>query len=145
VATTSIEKNKSIIRRYYDELWNSWNLDLADELISADVSFRGSLGIVVQGRASFCDYVRFVRRAFPDFHNAIEELVAEGDKVVGRLTYTGTHLGELFGISATGRQVTYPGVAIYRIADGRIVNGWVLGDTRALMQQLEERLATKEP
>jgi predicted ester cyclase len=138
VAITSIEKNKSIIRRYYDELWNSWNLELADELISAEVSFRGSLGIVVQGRASFCDYVRF-------FHNAIEELVAEGDKVVGRLSYTGTHLGELFGIPATGRQVTYPGVAIFRITDGRIVEGWVLGDTRGMMQQLEERLPPKEP
>ena len=107
------------------------------ELIAPAVSFRGSLGISVQGRASFVEYVRFVRRAFPDFHNTIEELIAQGDKVVARLTYSGTHQGELFGISATGRRVTYAGMATFRIVDGQIEEGWVLGDTRGLIEQLQ--------
>ncbi|HWU37535.1 MAG TPA: ester cyclase, partial [Candidatus Acidoferrum sp.] len=77
-----------------------------------------------------------VRAAFPDFHNTIEELIAEGDKVVARLTYRGTHRGHLFGIVPTGRQVVYSGIAIFRIAGGKIVDGWVIGDTLALMQQL---------
>jgi len=133
----STETNKAIIRRYYQELWNEWRLDLADALIAIDVSFLGSLGIRVGGRASFVDYVHFVRRAFPDFHNSIEEMIADGDKVVVRLNYSGTHQGELFDIQATGRRVTYSGVAIFRIADSKIAEGWVLGDTRGLIQQLQ--------
>ena len=95
----SLEENKSLVRRYYDEMWNRWDLSLADELIGERLVFRGSLGVAVQGREGFKEYMCAVRRAFPDFHNRIEELVAEGDKLVARLTYTGTHHGALFGIS----------------------------------------------
>jgi predicted ester cyclase len=81
--------------------------------------------------------MRSVRRAFPDFHNNVEELIAEGDQVAARLTYTGTHQGELFGVAATARRVSYAGVALFRIAQGRVVEGWVLGDVHGLIQQLE--------
>jgi predicted ester cyclase len=107
-------------------------------LIAEQISFRGSLGMSVHGRGAFLGYMQTVQRAFPDFHNRIEELIAEGDRVVARLTYTGTHHGELFGIEATGRRVTYAGVAIFCISDGAVVEGWVLGDTGALMRQLAE-------
>ena len=133
----SVEDNKALIRRYYDDLWNAWNLALADEIIGTYVAFRGSLGVKVQGLEGFKDYVNFVRQAFPDFRNHIDDLIAEGDRVVARLTYSGTHVGELFGISPTGKRVTYTGVAIFRIADGKIMDGWVLGDTRQLLRQLE--------
>lgn len=132
----SAEENKAIIRRYYDELWNRWNLDVVDEIISVEVTFRGSLGSTVKGRHGFKQYVNMVCAAFPDFHNTIDDLIAEGDKVVARLTYRGTHKGELFGIAPTGRQVTYAGIAIFRIVDGKIVDGWVIGDTLGLMQQI---------
>jgi steroid delta-isomerase-like uncharacterized protein len=128
--------NKSLICRYYEEMWNRWDLSLADELIAEGMSFRGSLGIAVQGREGFRDYMRTVRRAFPDFNNRIEELVAEGDTVAARLTYTGTHQGELFGMAPTGRRVTFQGAAFFRIAAGRITEGWVLGDVHGLMRQL---------
>lgn len=132
----SAEENKAIIRRYYDELWNRWNLDVVDEIISVEVAFRGSLGSTVKGRHDFKQYVNMVRAAFPDFHNTIDDLIAEGDKVVARLTYRGTHKGELFGIAPTGRQVTYSGIAIFQIADSQIVDGWVIGDTLGLMRQI---------
>lgn len=132
----SIEENKAIIRRYYEELWNPWDLDVADELIAPDMAFRGSLSVTVQGRTGFKQYVNLVRTAFPDFHNTIEELIAEGDRVVARLTYRGTHRGQLFNIAPTGRSVTYQGIAIFRIAGGQIVDGWVMGDTLGLMRQL---------
>jgi steroid delta-isomerase-like uncharacterized protein len=132
----SLVENKSLVRQYYEELWNRWDFTLADELIAETVAFRGSLGVTVQGREGFKDYMRAVRRAFPDFHNRIEELLAEGDQVVARLTYTGTHQGELFGIGPTGRRVIYAGVAIFRVAGDRIVEGWVLGDVHGLVQQL---------
>jgi steroid delta-isomerase-like uncharacterized protein len=132
------EENKSLVRRYYEELWNRWDLSLADELLGEGLTFRGSLGVAVRGRDGFRDYVRAVRRAFPDFHNRIEELVAEGDKVVARLTYTGTHHGELFGIGPTGKRVTYAGVALLRIEADRIAEGWVLGDIHGLIRQLSD-------
>ncbi len=132
----STRANTAIVRRYYEDLWNQWNLDLADELIAPDVTFRGSLGVTVRGRDGFERYLTMVRTAFPNFHNTVEDLVAEGDKVAARLTYRGTHEQELFGIASTHRQVTYSGIAIFRITNGMIVDGWVLGDTLRLMQQL---------
>jgi steroid delta-isomerase-like uncharacterized protein len=137
----SLEENKSLVGQYYAELWNRWDLSLVDELIGERITFRGSLGVTVQGRDGFRDYMRAVRRAFPDFHNGIEELVAEGDKVVARLTYTGTHHGELFGIGPTGKRVTYEGMALFRIEAGQITEGWVLGDVHGLMQQLSSGVA----
>lgn len=133
----SIEANKDLIRRYYDEMWNPWNFGLADELISAQITFRGSLGMQADGREGFKEYMWTVQRALPDFHNKIEELIAEDGKVVARLTYSGTHRGELFGVAPTGRRVTYCGVAVFRISDGSIAEGWVLGDIRALIEQLK--------
>ncbi len=132
----SAEANKALVRRYYEQLWNRWDFALADQIIAQDIAFRGSLGIAVRGREGFQQYMRTVRAAFPDFQNHIQELVAEGDKVVARLAYRGTHRGELFGIRATGKQVSYAGVAIFRIADGKILEGWVLGDTLGLLRQL---------
>jgi len=134
------EKNKEIIRRYYNELWNKWNIALANELIVCEISFRGSLAVKVQGLEGFKAYVNMVRTAFPDFHNTIEDLIAEGDKVVARLTYDGTHRGEIFGVAPTGRKIEYSGVAIFRLVDKRIVDGWVLGDTPTLMRQIRESI-----
>jgi steroid delta-isomerase-like uncharacterized protein len=133
-----VTAGKALVRRYYDEMWNRWNFVVADELISESIRFRGSLGMKVDGREGFKEYMRTVQRAFPDFHNKIEELIAEDDRVVARLTYSGTHRGELFGIAPTDRRVVYCGVAIFRISEGSIAEGWVLGDRRALMQQLED-------
>ena len=102
----SLADNKSLVRRYYEEMWNRWDFALADELVAEGVAFRGSLGQSVQSRDGFKEYMRAVRRAFPDFHNHVEELVAEGDRVVARLTDTGTHTGTLFDIAPTGRRVS---------------------------------------
>jgi steroid delta-isomerase-like uncharacterized protein len=136
----SIEENKNIVRRYYHDLWNKWDLGIANELIATDLVFRGSLGVNTRGLEGFKEYVQLVRQAFPDFSNSIEELIGEEDKVVARLTYRATHRGELFGIAPTGRHVTYSGVAIFRIAGGKIVEGWVLGDTADLLRQLDSTL-----
>jgi steroid delta-isomerase-like uncharacterized protein len=131
-----VAANKALIRRYYDDLWNQWNLDLVEEILAHDVAFRGSLGIAVHGRDGFRRYVALVRSAFPDFHNLVEDLVAEADRVVARMTYRGTHRGPLFGIAPTGRAVSYMGIALFRIAGSRIVEGWVIGDTPGLLRQL---------
>ena len=139
----SVMEPKLLVCRYY-EMWNRWDFALADELIAENISFRGSLGVEVRGREGFKGYMRAVCAAFPDFHNRIEELIAEGDKVAVRLTYTGTHRGELFSIRPTGRQVSYAGMAMFRIVEGRIVEGWVLGDIHGLVQQLSDANPVQE-
>jgi steroid delta-isomerase-like uncharacterized protein len=135
-APASLAQNKALVLRYYEEMWNHWNFALVDELVDEGIAFRGSLGSKAHGREGFKEYMRAVRHAFPDFHNQVEELIAEGDRVVARLTYTGTHEGELFGIGPTHRQVSYAGVAIFRLAEDHVIEGWVLGDLRALVEQL---------
>ena len=132
----STDQNKAVVRRYYDEMWNRWDMAVVDEIISEDMAFRGSLSVNAEGRDGFEYYMNLVRTAFPDFHNQIEELIAEGDKVVARLTYTGTHQGPLFGVAPTGKRVTYTGTAIFRLADGKIVDGWVNGDTLGCLRQI---------
>jgi steroid delta-isomerase-like uncharacterized protein len=127
---------KELVRRYYEELWNRWDDAAVDEIVAPDIEFRGSIGRTTRGIAEFRGYVAQIRAAFPDFHNEIEELIAEGDKVVARLTYTGTHAGSLFGIAATGRRIRYEGLALFTIRGGKIARGFVLGDTDALRRQL---------
>ncbi len=126
-----------IIRRYYLEMWNRWIFALADRLLSPDIRFRGSLGVDVRGIEAFRGYMRHVQCAFPDFSNTIEEVVAQETKIVARLTYRGTHRGELFGIPPTGKRIAYSGAAFFRISRGKIAEGWVLGDTTALIRQLD--------
>ena len=130
---------KSLIRRYYSELWNAWSTTALEELISPDIIFRGSIGTAVGGIEEFKQYVSKIRAAFPDFHNHIEEIIGEDDKVVARLTYTGTHQGELFGFPGTGRKINYQGIAIFQFREGKIVSGYVLGDTESLKRQIAQR------
>lgn len=132
----SVEENKLLIRRYYDEMWNPWNFAVANEIINEEIVFRGSLGVTTKGRDGFKQYMNTVRAAFPDFHNGIEDIIAEGDKVVALLTYTGTHKGTLYGIEPTNKHIQYSGTAIFRIEVHQVVHGWVLGDTLRLLQQL---------
>ncbi len=133
---TIIAGNKQMIERYYAELWNGWNLDLVDQIIASDIEFRGSIGTTVRGRSEFREYILKIRTAFPDFHNSIKHLVAERDKVVAQMTYTGTHRGELFGMGGTGTKVRYDGIAVFTITDGKITSGFVLGDTLSLKRQI---------
>jgi steroid delta-isomerase-like uncharacterized protein len=131
-----VRDHKSLIRSYYAEVWNAWSVPALEELISADIVFRGSIGAVVNGIVEFKQYVNRIRAAFPDFRNHIEELIAEEEKVAARLTYTGTHRGELFGLLATGNEITYAGMAIFEFKEYKIVRGYVIGDTESLKRQL---------
>lgn len=130
------ELNKAVIRRFYDELWNRWDLPVAEEIIAPDIRFRGSLGTSLTGIEQFKRYVEQVHAAFPDWHNRVDELIAEGEKVVARITWHGTHSGDLFGVAPTGSHVTYVGAAIFRLRDGKIQEGWVVGDTQELWRAL---------
>lgn len=125
-----------LIERFYHQMWNRFDKGLIPVLLTEDIRFRGSLGQCKIGHEQFGEYVDFVRAAFPDFTNRIEEIVSERDRSFARLTFSGTHKGEWFGIVPTGRRVEYSGSALFRFRDGRIAEVWVLGDVYGLLQQL---------
>ena len=127
-----------LVRRFYDELWNAWRLDLAGEIVASDLRFRGSLGMTASGRAEFLEYVESVRSAFPDWHNEVEDLITAGGRVAARLTWTGTHRGEFAGLEATGRRVEYAGAALFTVRDELIAEAWVVGDTQRFWRALTE-------
>jgi len=77
-----------------------------------------------------------MRGAFPDFHLTIEDQIAEGNKVITRVTFRGTHQGDYRGIAPTGKQIKYSGIAIDRIVDGKVVEMWHVADTCGMLQQI---------
>src|SRR5690348_11156796 len=104
--STVQEQNKSNFRRTYDELFNRGSLGVADELVTEDfINYEVPPGRNNRGPDSLRQVAQMLRQAFPDLHFEIEELVAEGDSVVGRLVMRGTHQGVLMGIAPTGRRV----------------------------------------
>jgi steroid delta-isomerase-like uncharacterized protein len=131
-----LERNKDLILRFFDEMWNPWNFAKADELLAPEIVFKGTLGNEIRGRDAFRAYMRKVQSAFPDFHNSIVEITAEDDRVVARTFYRGTHRGEIFGLAPSGKQITYAGAAFFRTRDGKVIEGWVLGDLWSLLEQL---------
>ena len=126
-----MESNEAVVRRFYDELWNQWQLDLVDELLSPNVRFRGSRGVRLAGRDAFRRYAESTRAGFPDWKNRIDEILAVEDRVVTRMTWTGTHTGEFDGIAPTGSRVEYVGAAFFRFEEALITEAWVVGDSHA--------------
>ncbi len=130
------EENKAIEGRFIEEVLNKKNLAAADELIAEDFVELDPFPGQEQGREGLKQVLRMLFAAFPDLQWSIEELIAEGAKVVNRFTWRGTHRGEFLGIPPTGRQVTVKGVVIDRIVEGKIADSRILMDIFGLMQQL---------
>ncbi len=128
--------NKALNRRFVEEVINQGNIEAIDELIDPGVVDHAALPGFPTGREGAKQFFAMMRSAFPDLHLTIEDMIAEGDKVVMRSTWSGTHQGEFMGISATGRRVTVSAIDISRVADGRIVEHWEQSDALGLMQQL---------
>jgi steroid delta-isomerase-like uncharacterized protein len=126
----------ALVRRFYEELWNRWDLAVADQILAPDLRFRGTLGNELRGRDAFKGYVDEVRAAFPDWHNQIDELIEAGDRVVTRMTWSGTHEGELRGMAPTGKRVSYAGAGFFTVEDGLITVAWIVGDTDELWRAL---------
>ena len=131
----SAEENKAIARRFFEEVWNKGNLDVIDETHAAGYVLHDSTGDI-QGTEGLRQFVMVYLTAFPDFHVTIEDEIAEGDMVVLRWTVTGTHKGELMGISPTDKEMTMTGITMGRIASGKIVEAWNNLDAVGMLQQL---------
>jgi steroid delta-isomerase-like uncharacterized protein len=130
------ESNKAIQRGAIEEVWNKGNLDAAKEYYAADVVIHGAVPGQPQGIAGVRQAIGASRAGFPDLHLEIEDIVAEGDRVVNRWTMTGTHKGEYMGISPTGKRIEWSGISLVRIAESKIAEIWTGADRQALMQQL---------
>lgn len=131
----SLEQNKAIVLRFY-EAFDREDLEQGKALIAPNAVARGMGSGILNGRDALLEYGLTMRSAFPDGRHTFEDIIAQGDKVVTRGTFSGTHQGELMGILPTGKQVTFSVVHIDRLVDGKIVEHWGQGDTLAMMQQL---------
>lgn len=129
------EFNEAIVRRFYCELWDENKRELLDALVAEDLRFRASMGAIINGRAAFGRYIDTVHTAFPDWRHSIDELFAIDDRVITRMTWTGTHQGPLGRVEATGARVRFVG-AFFRLANGVIQEGWVVGGTQELWRAL---------
>ena len=135
----STEENKALMRRFYEEVYNQKNLAAIDDYIAPNFFNHSAsqLGITGGGDLEHVkQFVSMVMQVFPDLHYTVEDLIAEGDKVVARLTISGTQQGAFMGIPATGKHVTVSNIEIFRITNGRGVETWVQVDFLGLLQQL---------
>ncbi len=130
------EKNKAIVHRLIEEVWNQGNLDVVDEIYAIDYVGYMPGSLEIQGTEGFRQFVNMYRTAFPDIKFTIEDQIAEGDKVVTRWTASGTLKGELMGIPPTGIQSTTSGIVIGRYAGGKFVEAWDNWDALGMLQQL---------
>ena len=133
---SAAEANKLIARRFFTEVWGGGSEAVAEELLSPTYVGHVTGSPAPLDREGWLGFFRHFRQAFPDAHFTIEDVVAEEDRVVLRLTMRGTHRGVFNGIPATGRSVVVTGVSIERIIGGQIVEGWVTNDGLGMLQQL---------
>jgi predicted ester cyclase len=132
----STEQNKTIARRYAEELqdfWRTRDLSFVDRIFDSNY-VQHIPG--VPASMSVKQIFAALRAAIPDFQTTIEDLIAEGDRVAVRISWQGTHKGELMGIPPTGKHVKVTEMQIYRMANGKIVERWVETDVFGMMQQL---------
>lgn len=122
----SIEMNKAVVRRLWEEVWNQNNLAVCDEIFDAEYAVHEK------------EFVPILRSAFPDIHFEVLQMIAEDDRVVSHYLLTGAHEGAFMGIPATGNRVEVKTIWIHRLENGRIVEGrdWGVWDSLAMMQQL---------
>ena len=132
----SAEDNKAIVRRFWG-IWEEGNIDLFGELLAADhINHNPASPDQPAGAEGARQVVSMFRSAMPDLKVVIEDMIAEGDKVVVRYTLEGTHDGELFGVPPTGRRLSIKSISIERVSDGKIREHWRITDTLDMMQQL---------
>lgn len=135
----STEEDKASVRRWTEEGWNQRNWAVFDELAASNWVYHNPGFPNVRTLADYKQRATEIRNAFPDNHGTIEDMIAEGDKVVARYTFRGTNTGDIVSpmpLPATGKQVTTTGIIIVRFAGGKGVELWEQHDDLGLSQQL---------
>jgi predicted ester cyclase len=129
------EQNAALFRRVVEDIWNAKNPGLIPEIYAADFVMHTPVG-TFEGPDGYMQIYDTYVTAFPDCRFTIHDLFASGDREVLRYTYSGTHNGELMEVAPTGRRVSIGGLALARIAGGRIAEEWPVWDLYGLMQQI---------
>ena len=138
----STAQNKELVRQMVEKVFNQGNVSQADEFLAPDFAEREELPPgIPRDREGVKQLTTMMRSAFPDFKATIDDMIAEGDKVVIRQTWSGTHKGEFMGIPPTGKSVSFGVIDILRMAGGKCVEHWGQMDSMSLMQQLGAILA----
>jgi len=137
----ALEVNKEIVRRFLIDIYSTGKLELVGEVCGNDYVWHGEAGPTekneVRGLENFKEALADFKNALPDAKVTIEDMIAEGDKVVVRITETGTHTGAPFaGVPPRGKRISWTGISIYRIANGKLVEEWFNEDSLSIMQQL---------
>lgn len=134
---TKTNTNKELAQRLHKEVWEEGNLDLIDELVAEDyVEHSTAHAEKVSGRDEYRKSIERLRSAFPDLTLTIKDTVAEGDKVVSRVIFGGTHKGKFQNLDPTGKSVEFEVMVINRFVGGRLAEAWVQTDIMGLMHQL---------
>ena len=131
----STGQNKAIVLRFFEEAFNQGNHTVIEELIASHIVYHAPDGDI-RGHDGVHQLVTWMRTTFHDFQVSPEEVIAEGDRVVIRFTDSGVSQGEGLGIPPTDKPVTWTGIDIFRLDEGKIVEGWGVSDGLGLMQQL---------
>jgi steroid delta-isomerase-like uncharacterized protein len=133
----TLERNKAVVGRYFADIISGGPAAAAaiDEIIAADCVFHDMPGGDMTGAEAFKQAMRGAPVTFPDMRAEVHDLVAEGDKVVARFTVSATHAGELMGVPASGKRLTWNGINAFRVVDGRIVEEWISEDFLGMLQQ----------
>ena len=132
----SAEENKAIVRQFYDEVVNKGNINMIDKIAAMNYVDHTAPPGIPPGKEGEKVWFKMIRAAFPDGRTTIDDIIAEGDKVVVRATMKGTHKGEFMGIPATGKQVTISGIDVTRFVNGKSTEHWGQWDTLGMMQQV---------
>ena len=136
VSPETAEANKGLVRRWFEQT-DLGNLDVIDELLPEDyLDHNPPLPDLPPGREGVRRSVLVLRAAFPDALHTIEDQIAEGDKVMTRLTTRATFVGECLGYQPTGKVVEISGIAVHRVVDGRLVEHWAHMDMAGFMRQI---------
>jgi len=142
----SIEtRNAELVGRLYEELFTDWKLDVIERYFADDFHSTQMPAGTPRGPAGVRQFYGWLRSAFPDLTYGVDDLIAQGDKVVVRWHWNATHEGPFRGIAPTGTHVAISGIAIYRVQDGKLAQRWVEADLLGLFRTLGAELVPPRP
>jgi len=135
----TLEQNKALMRRWFDEVWNRGRVDAIDEMLAANAVVHGlaeDVSAPLIGPNGFKPFHETFRGAFPDIAVIVEDVLAEGDKVAARCLVRGRHTGDHLGLPASNAPVEFTGIVIVRIKDGKFVEAWNNFDFEKMNKQI---------
>jgi len=135
----TLEENKALIRRWFEEVWNKGRADAIEEMLAEDAVVHGLSDDVakpLRGPTGFLPFHTQFREAFPNVEVICEDTIAEGDKVAVRCSVRGKHVGDSLGFKATQATAEFDGIAIVRVKDGKLVEAWNNFDFMKMYKQL---------